>query len=176
MMTDFFSKELKFRQLPILIPIFITIYFLYAEIILTFFIRYVSHLCPLSNSPLTDFTSISCIMWFCYAYAEESLFRAPLFIFTFNARRFHCGLKAFIILSIFLSIAFGSVHAIGHYSTLIFNICVQGVYGFGLCMIWLKAGGLNGKFWKPIFTTTLFHGFTNITLITICAHHFPRII
>lgn len=85
--------------------------------------------------------------------AEEFLFRAPLICLVASG----LSVGYIIIGALLFSAVFGWYH--GGVS----NIFIQGVGGFIYCLLFLKCGGLQRKFWKAILSSTsahmLFDGF-----------------
>lgn len=94
------------------------------------------------------------------AYSEEFVFRLPLALLV----KWEWSVKGILIAASVLSVLFGLVHG-G-----IVNIFIQGVAGFAYCLLFLKAGGMQGKVVKPLVVTTLVHfSFNGILALLVVA-------
>ncbi len=101
------------------------------------------------------------IMLICTAYFEELIFRAPLALLVLlTAERWK--LRVIFIVAVALSILFGLVHG-G-----IPNIFLQGIGGLLWSILFLKCGGYQKKFIKPLAVTTITHFLFNGILALIC--------
>jgi membrane protease YdiL (CAAX protease family) len=109
-------------------------------------------------------TQIQTLSWFLpfnlfqFAFVEELAFRAfPL------STGFSLGLrvKGLMFIAIVSSVVFGYLH--GGYT----HIFIQGISGLIFCIIYLKCGCLEHKFFKPLFSATLAHASFNGMIILI---------
>ncbi len=99
-----------------------------------------------------------------WVLGEEVLFRFPLsFAARFLRRWERLRNWAIIILVIGLSAAFGWVHGGWLF------VPMQGVLGAVFCLIYLKCGGFNGKFWKPLLICWIMHVVVNSHLFGLQA-------
>jgi hypothetical protein len=96
------------------------------------------------------------LLWI--VYKEELIFRMlPIVTGVMYLER--TGYKRWLFLLILVfSVRFGYIH--GTY----WNILIQGVAGFLYCIIFLKAGGNQFKFFQALFVTGLVHYSYNILL------------
>ena len=92
---------------------------------------------------------------------EEVLFRGPLIC----VAKIRCSLKNTLIAAAILSMIFGLVHGLW------ICIFIQGVAGFGLSLLFLKCGGLQGRYIKAITATTTAHVAFDAILLLICMQH-----
>lgn len=90
--------------------------------------------------------------------AEELLCRAPWLSITGKLRP-RSG--ATVVVAIITSIIFGWIHE-G-----VATIPVQGVMGIILSFSYLKCGGQDGKFWKPLFVAIAIHTLANWVIVAI---------
>lgn len=102
-----------------------------------------------------------------FAAYEELWFRYPLSL----AVAGWGACKKIIVVAVISSVIFGFLH--GKSINLIFihgsiqNIFLQGVGGIIFCLLYLKCGGLAGKWLKPLIVSTLTHAAYNGTLAII---------
>lgn len=87
------------------------------------------------------------------ALLEEICWRLPLVLMVKWTGR---NAKAVLLFAVALSVGFGSGHSYLSGSELI-AITIQGTLGFIWCLLFLKAGGMQGKILKPLLVTTLVH-------------------
>lgn len=107
-----------------------------------------------SSPGFTQFVII--LNQFLIACEEESFYRfVPLVL----AIEKWGASKKIIYISIIASIFFGLIH--GNY----FDIFFQGVFGLFLCIIFLKIGGLEKKYFKAYIAIVLIHTFINYGLL-----------
>lgn len=118
-----------------------------------------------NNLPLILLTTVILLPT---AAIEELVFRGPLSIVT---RKFPHKTWLLVASTIALSLLFGLVHGSP------WNMLTQGVTGLSFSIIYLKAGGIHGKFWKPVMISTLAHlGFnTFIVLIMLTSIVLERV-
>jgi len=88
---------------------------------------------------------------FVAALVEELLFRFPLVFYIENWGNSWQLFTAIILFSIIFGAVHGSVK----------NIFLQGVFGFIYSLIFLKCGGLQGRYVKALCMSTLAHVTTN---------------
>ncbi len=100
---------------------------------------------------------------FLLALGEEVFFRLmPIaIIVTLCKNRMlpEAFMKLLLLVTIYSSVAFGLAH--GH----VYNILIQGVCGFTWCVIFLKCGGMNGKYYTALLCSALAHTMYNIVVI-----------
>lgn len=89
---------------------------------------------------------------------EELLFRAPWL--TITGKLFPRGTIT-IVIAILTSVIFGCIH--GGIAT----IPVQGALGIILSFCYLKCGGQDGKFWKPLSVVIVIHTLANWVLLAV---------
>jgi membrane-anchored protein YejM (alkaline phosphatase superfamily) len=94
-------------------------------------------------------------------FFEEIIFRTPLLIVIWLQKWLGRSLAVVLITSVVLSVLFGLVHGS------IANIFTQGVGGLIWSVLFLKSGGMQGKFFKPIATATAAHFIWDAMLIAI---------
>ncbi|MEK9155610.1 MAG: CPBP family intramembrane glutamic endopeptidase [Patescibacteria group bacterium] len=88
---------------------------------------------------------------------EELIFRAPLSV----VGKIWPGHRVGIWVALVSSIIFGYIH--GGLAT----IPAQGVLGMILCFSYMKCGGMEGKFWRPIGVTIAVHTLYNFVLLCV---------
>ncbi len=124
-----------------------------------------------ANNPNANLT-VTWQLWLImipWVLGEEIVFRFPL---SFAARFLRCwprvrdGMLIFLVLT--LSALFGWVHG-G-----ILFVPIQGVLGLIFSLCYLKFGGYNGKFWKPLLLCWMMHVAVNSHLfaLQLAANHF----
>ena len=97
------------------------------------------------------------------AFVEELLSRLPLSLMCkWGAPR---NAKAQVLFVISMGLLFGTWHSLESGSE-IFAMCMQGVGGIMLGLVYLWTGGYNGKTVKPLVITTVIHTCMNWTLWT----------
>lgn len=98
------------------------------------------------------------VILFPSALVEEMFFRAPLSFVVPGLKR-----PFLIMLVVFgFSVAFGYVHPLRWWS-----VPIQGVFGLMISVMYLKFGGIRGKFVKPLLCTSVAHFAMNVMLSLI---------
>lgn len=92
------------------------------------------------------------------ALSEEMMFRAPLTIAVRVLRR----PWAVAVCAAALSCVFGYMH-----EGRLWSIPIQGMFGLLTSVMYLKCGGANGKFVKPVLCTTFAHLMNNVCIFYI---------
>jgi len=92
------------------------------------------------------------------ALIEELIFRAPLVAAVRILRR--PALIAVCVVA--LSCMFGYMH-----HGKIYSVPIQGMFGLLISVMFLKCGGANGKFLKPLLCTTFAHCMNNVFLCLV---------
>lgn len=97
------------------------------------------------------------------AIAEELIFRAPI---SAIVRKWPKNGKATIVGIAILSAIFGFIHG-GQHSLIggLVTVLSHGPMGILLSLSYLKCGGREGKFWKPIGVTIAIHTLINMILV-----------
>ena len=102
-----------------------------------------------------------------FAGVEEIIFRLMIFapIIFVLSRRTNFGdiMSAVLPIAVIGSILFGLAH--GHW----YNVLIQGVYGLAFSAIYLKCGGLRGKFLTGTFCSTAAHAMLNTLMFLLAA-------
>jgi len=109
----------------------------------------------MSNDELLTFLTSILLQAPFAALFEELVFRAP---WLSVAGMIFPRRGVTVIVAVATSIAFGYAH--GGVAT----IPVQGMSGIFLSFCYLKCGGQDGKFWKPLLVSTAFHTLNNAAL------------
>ncbi len=108
------------------------------------------------NAPLPQLISKDDALWYMPllllidVFIEELLFRAPLSIKAFQSTP-----TRLLISTLTISALFGFVHGT------VFNIAIQGISGIIFSILFLKGGGLQGKFWRGIALSGAVHALGN---------------
>lgn len=98
------------------------------------------------------------------AFIEELIFRTSFVILGYYSLHYVRFLRqsnhahVYFFLALISSTLFGIVH--GGYQ----NICVQGVHGFTMFLIFLKSGGPQNRLVKATFVTTAYHAWFNLSV------------
>jgi len=94
------------------------------------------------------------------AWVEEVIFRlGPIWV----ARRlFHASTRSTVVVILIVSACFGYIHAGGH----AWFIAIQGVLGVMLSVVFMKCGGLQGRYAKALIASTATHTVHN-TIVTL---------
>lgn len=90
-----------------------------------------------------------------FAAIEEAIFRLPLRIFL----KRNLSPRRLCVVVIILSVLFGLGH--GGWS----GVPIQGVMGVVFCVVYLRCGGLQKKYWKAFLSSTGVHTLHNCIVI-----------
>jgi len=97
------------------------------------------------------------------ALVEELIYRAPLLLLNLAGQgRVNCSA---LLLAVVLSVMFGVDH--GNWQ----NIFIQGFGGLLYCLLFFKAGGISGNFFRAITATTGMHFLHNGVIALIQLAH-----
>jgi membrane protease YdiL (CAAX protease family) len=104
------------------------------------------------------------------ATIEELIFRFPLScaVITWGVSKKVLG--AALVSSLIFGFLHGGCTNFGFIYEGVHHIFLQGVGGLFYCLLYLKCGGLNKRFLKPIVVTTIAHATYNsaVALIVLC--------
>jgi membrane protease YdiL (CAAX protease family) len=100
------------------------------------------------------------------AAGEEMVFRATLALPWLIFRKSKVAILGAALLSSYL---FALIHDPGNF----YNIVFQGIVGFGLCIIFLKCGGMKGKFFQALWVTVSIHFLHNMIVGILGYFIFP---
>lgn len=120
----------------------------------------------MGNSIAPIFTPTLPILIFVLALMEEVFFRLPLAFVVRVSRYFSVksiGTALALASAFFLSILFGLCHGS------VYHIFLQGVGGFIYSILFLKCGGYQGKYLKPLMASTAVHFLFNMSVLGIAA-------
>ena len=88
---------------------------------------------------------------------------APIIFVLSRRTNFGDIMSAVLPIAVISSVIFGLAH--GHW----YNVIIQGVYGLAFSAIYLKCGGLRGKFLTGTFCSTAAHAMLNTLMFLLAA-------
>lgn len=151
------EKEARGKQVFFLIAVCLIVKYIYTYAVLILFHFTHVELPPPSRDKI-ELTWHTPFWLLLFVVIEEIAFRLFPLIITIEL---NWSLSRILLVAVAISVIFGVLHGGALY------IFVQGVFGFVYSLMFLKCGGLNGRYFKALATTTTTHFLWNGTLATL---------
>jgi len=163
-LTDWLAKELRWRWILLCMLTFPFVYMIWSFGITEVYSLVGVYDQMVASSPNAGL-QVTWIMWGIMVplvLGEELFFRFPLSFAARFLRRWE-RLRNWVlaVMVIGLSVTFGWLHGGWLFAP------IQGVMGLAMCLFYLKCGGFNGKFWKPLFICWITHVIINSELFSL---------